>query len=332
MTEINEQNQAALSGLQLAAQEAARLGEALVLAVRQSNLGLVEQLVAPGGPAGWSVYLFGLALLRLDLRLDDPREQGQLKPYDLQIEPEAALLDLGVIQPLDQVEIANLPERPHLTRLFGSSLVLRQATAGEYGWLIEEVLPVNSNGRLNPNDPTDLHIMEVHRGETSLPLRLEKLTPVEKLFLTRLQGQRGRFNLEELYNAVRLWQDFREGTGPEDLEIIDSLNPAEWAAGVEYLITLFDYHQADPDELSQAYGITAESITDRARELAFTLRVTQFDDRYSIHPDPIGHYKALFGELGINPNRDEQLLAARRNNVFDSIEVPPDDDTFFGPS
>jgi hypothetical protein len=332
MAEINEQNEAALSGLQLAAQEAARLGEALVLAVRQSNLALVEQLVAPGSPAGWSVYLFGLALLRLDLRLDDPREQGQLKPYDLQIEPEAALLDLGIIQPLEQGEIANPPERPHLTRLFGSSLVLRQASAGEYGWQVEEVLPVNSNGRLNPNDPTDLHIMEVHRGEAALPLRLEKLSPVEKLFLARLQGQAGRFNLEELYNAVRLWQDFRERTGPEDLEIIDSLSPAGWAAGVEYLITLFDYHQADPDGLGQAYGISTESVTDRARELAFTLRVTQFDDRYSIHPDPIGHYKALFGELGINPKRDEKLLAAQRNSVFDSVEVPPDDDTFFGPS
>ncbi len=332
MAEINEQSQPALSGLQLAAQEAARLGEALVLAVRQSNLALVEQLVWPGSATEWSVYLFGLALLRLDLRLDDPREQGQLKPYDLQIEPEAALLDLGVIQPMDQDEPASPPERPHLTRLFGSSLVLRQAPAGEYGWLVEEVLPVNSNGRLNPNDPTDLNIIEVHRGETVLPLRQEKLSPIEKLFLARLQGHADRFNLEELYNAVRLWHDFRERSAPEELEQVDKLDPAEWAAGVEYLITLFDYHQADQDELSRAYGIKVETLADRARELAFTLKVTQFDDRYSIHPDPIEHYRAIFGELGINPHRDEKLLAARRNNVFDSIEVPPDDDTFFGPS
>lgn len=331
MADINEQKQPPLSAVQLAAQEAARLGEALVLAVRQSNLALVEQLVAPGSPAGWSVYLFGLGLLRLDLRLADRREQGQLKPYDLQIEPEAALLELGVIQPLDAAEPANSPERPHLTRLFGSSLVLRQASASEYGWLVEEVLPINSNGRLDPADPTDLNIMEVHRGEAALPLRLEKLNPVEKLFLTRLQGQAGRFNLEELYNAVRLWQDFRARLSPEELDSVDRANPAEWAAGVEYLITLFDYHQADQDELSQAYGVKAESITDRARELAFTLKVTQFDDRYSIHPDPVGHYRALFGELGINPKRDEKLLAALQKNVFDSIEVPPDDDTFFGP-
>ena len=324
----NEQ-QPALSGLQLAAQEAARLGEALVLAVRQSNLALVEQLVAPGSAAGWSVRLFGLSLLRLDLRLDDPREQGQLKPYDLQIEPKLALLELGVIRPLDGDETT---ERPHLTRLFGSSLVLGQVPGSEYGWLVEEVLPVNSNGQLHPTDPTDLNIIEVHQGKTALLLRLEKLSPVEKIFLKQMQSQSGKFNLEELYNAARLWQDFRESSTPENLALVDSLDPAEWAAGITYLITLFDYHQADLDEVSQAYGIPAESLADRARELAFTLRVTQFDDRYSIHPDPIGHYRALFGELGINPKRDEKLLETQRKNIFNSIEVPPDDNTFFGPS
>src|SRR5436190_2046126 len=90
--------------LQRAAQEAARLGEALVLAVRQSQLTLVETLVAPDSAAGWSVRLFGLALLRLDLRLNDSREQGQLKPYDLQVEPGVALLELGVISALELEE------------------------------------------------------------------------------------------------------------------------------------------------------------------------------------------------------------------------------------
>ncbi|MDB5078390.1 MAG: hypothetical protein JWP00_314 [Chloroflexi bacterium] len=331
MTDINAQNLPPQVGLQLAAQEAARLGEALVLAVRQSNLGLVEQLVAPGSAAGWSVRLFGLGLLRLDLRLDDPREQGQLKPYDLQIEPGVALLELGVIQPLAVGEVTAQAERPHLTRLFGSSLVLCQVPDSEYGWLLEEVLPVNATGQLNPADATDAKIIEVHQGKLGLPLRLEKLSPVENIFLARMQSQAGRFNLEELYNAARLWQDFRERSAPDELEQVDSSPPAEWAAGVEYLITLFDYHQADMDEVSQLYAIKTESLADKARELAFTLRVTQFDDRYSIHPDPVGHYRALFGELGINPKRDEKLLEAQRKNIFDSIEVPPDDDTFFGP-
>lgn len=322
-----------LNGLQLAAQEAARLGEALVLAVRQNNLPLVEQLVAPGSSAGWSVRLFGLALLRLDLRLNDPREQGQLKPYDLQIEPGVALLELGVISTLDTEENSEQPAaRPHLTRLFGSSLVLRQEPGSEYGWLVEEVLPANSNGQLHPTDPTDSQIIEVHQGKLALSLRLETLDPVEKLFLGKLQSQAGKFNLEELYNAARLWQDFRYRSTAEELSQIESIDPAEWAAGVEYLITLFDYHQANLDEVSQLYGISSEALADRARELAFTLKVTQFHDRYSIHPDPIGHYRALFNELGINPKRDEKLLEAQRKSVFNSIEVPPDDDTFFGPS
>jgi hypothetical protein len=327
------QNEQPISGdLQRAAQEAARLGEALILAVRQARLDLVETLVAPASSAGWSVRLFGLALLRLDLRLDDPREQNRLKPYDLQIEPGVALLELGVISALEVGDEESPAERPHLTRLFGSSLVLRQTPGSEYGWLVEEVLPANSNGQLHPADPTDAHIIAARQGKTALPLRLETLDPVEKLFLEKMQGQAGKFNLEELYNAARLWQDFLKHSEPGELTLIKSLAPVEWAAGVEYLITVFDYHQADPDKLGQLYGITAENITDRARELAFTLKVTQFDDRYSVHPDPVGHYRALFGELGINPNRDEKLFEARRKNIFNSIEeVPSDDDTFFGP-
>lgn len=319
--------------LQRAAQEAARLGEALVLAVRQSRLNLVKTLVAPESAAGWSVRLFGLALLRLDLRLDDPREQNRLKPYDLQIEPGVALLELGVISTLEVEATQDSEERRHLTRLFGSSLVLRQAPGSEYGWLVEEVLPANSNGQLRPADPTDARIIAAHQGKTALPLRLETLDPVEKIFLGKMQGQAGKFNLEELYNAARLWQDFLKQAAAEELTFISSREPAEWAGGVEYLVTVFDYHQADADELGALYGITAENLTDRARELAFTLKVTQFDDRYSIHPDPVGHYRALFGELGINPKRDDKLLEARRKNIFNSIEdVPSDDDTFFGPS
>ena len=319
--------------LQQAAQEAARLGEALVLAVRQSRLDFLETLVAPESTAGWSVRLFGLGLLRLDLRLDDPREQNRLKPYDLQIEAGVALLELGVISSLEIENEARPAERPHLTRLFGSSLVLRQAPGSEYGWLVEEVLPANSNGQLRPADPTDALIIAVHQGKTALPLRLETLDPVEKILLEKMQGQAGKFNLEELYNAARLWQDFLKKSDPDELALLTKQDPAEWAAGVEYLITVFDYHQADPDELGRLYAITAENLTDRARELAFTLKVTQFDDRYSIHPDPVGHYRALFGELGINPKRDEKLLETRRKNIFNSIEdVPSDDDTFFGPN
>lgn len=328
-----EHSQPASSDLQHAAQEAARLGEALVHAVRQDRLDVVEGLVVPESVAGLGVRLFGLALLRLDLRLDDPREQRQLKPYDLQIEPGVALLELGVLSTLAGEDELFAPERPHLTRLFGSSLVLGQAQDCEYGWLVEEVLPANSNGRLRPDDPTDAQIIAVHQGLAALPLRLENLHPVEKLFLEKMQGQAGKFNLAELFNAARLWQDFLTVSGAEELPAIANQNPSEWAAGIEYLITVFDYHQADPAALTALYGVTEESLTDRARELAFTLKVTQFDDRYSVHPDPIAHYRALFGELGVNPKRDDQLLEARRKNVFNSIEdVPADDDTFFGPA
>lgn len=308
------------SGGQQGALQAAKLGESLIAAVRTGQQEKVADWLALGSPAALALEVFGLALFRLDLRLDDPRENGQLAPYDLQIEQEIALLELGVVTALAAQE----SERPHLTRLYGSSLLLRPAFGSEFGWLIEDLLPVNSDGQLRPTDPADALILKAHQGYSSLPLRRDTLDETEISFLEQMQGQPGRFNLEEQFNAVRLWRDFK---------IAESgLSGPEWAAAIEYLITIFDYHATEAEELAHRYRISAESLTDSARELAAVLGVTQFDDRYSIHPDPIAHYRQLFGELGINPHRDEQLqLTAERNKVFDRVEVPPDDDDFWGP-
>ncbi len=308
---------------QHAALKAARFGEQLIESVRAGAVGVVEELVGPGSRAALALDLFGLALFRLDLRLDDPRENGLLAPYDLQIESEIALLEVGVVLAQEATEPGG---RGHLTRLFGSGIVLRSDSGSENGWLVEEVLPINADGQLRPDDPSDRLILETYQGQRHLDLRYERLDSVESLFLEQMQAQAGRFNLEELFNAVRLWRDFRAGTewaggGPE------------WAAAVEYLITLFDYHFGEVEELVVRYETRVEAITDSAREIAEVLRVTQFDDRYSVHPDPIAHYRTLFGELGIDPHRDEKLrLTAERSQVFDTVEVPPDDDDFWGPS
>ena len=117
---------------QHSALSAAKLGESLIAAVRAGQDSQVIGWLLPGSPAALALDIFGLALLRLDLRLDDPRENGQLAPYDLQIEPEVALLELGVITTL----LAENGARPHLTRLFGSSLLLRPAPQSEFGWLV----------------------------------------------------------------------------------------------------------------------------------------------------------------------------------------------------
>lgn len=318
----------------------ARLGEAFISGVRSGQIASVEGLLKSASPALLSLELFGLALFRLDLRLEDLHEAGLLAPYDLQVEPEVALLELGVITPLpsgqsndQQNDQSNASpsgqpseERAHLTRRFGSSLLLRPAPQSEFGWLIEEVLPVNADGSLRPGDPTDDLILKTHQGYQPLPLRAEKLDPVELLFLSGMQNQIGRFNLEEFFNAVRLWRDFVALGVPEGEQ-----HSGEWAAAVEYLLTVFDFHQAEAEVIAERYGVSSEAVTDRARELAAALQVTQFDDRYSIHPDPIAHYRELFGELGIDPRRDEEVRRQSAQAVFDTVEVPPDDDTFFGP-
>lgn len=305
------------------AQAAARRGEEFVAAVRTSNLAAIQTMLAPNSAAAYLLEMFGLALFRLDLRLDEPEEKNRLTPYDLQIEGQVALLELGVLEPL---EVEGAEQHGHLRRLFGSSLLL----SFDQDWRITEVLPFNSEGELNPQNPTDQKIIETHQGKIPLPLQYSTIDNTEGLFLDRMQDQAGRFNLEELLNALRLWRDFKAKT--VTMRRLPG-NSKAWAGAVEYLISLFDYHEAESKILAKRYGTDSEAILQRARELTQTLNVTQFDDRYSIHPDPIAHYRTLFGELGVNPERDERVrLAREQEKVFDTIEVPPDDDDFFGPN
>ncbi|NWJ97710.1 MAG: hypothetical protein HXX20_18170 [Chloroflexi bacterium] len=298
------------------AQAAAQQSEKFVASVRSNDITAIRALLAPASVAFYLLEIFGLALFRLDLRLDDPQEAGQLAPYDLQIEGEVALLELGVLEPL-KIEGVEDHQHSHLRRLFGSSLLLHF----NQEWQIAEVLPFNSNSTLNPQNPTDKLILETHQGKKRLPLQLANLDETEQCFLKKMLKQAGRFNLEEAVNALRLWRDFK----------VKNVTPPNgkaksWAAGVEYLITLFDFHQVELKTLVVRYTTGSTAILDQARELAQTLNVTQFDDRYSIHPDPIAHYRTLFGEIGVEQNKP------KRNQVFDTIEeVPLDDEDFWGP-
>lgn len=312
------------TGLRELAREAARRGEEFIAAVRANHEMAIRTMIAPGSAAAYLLDMFGPGLFRLDLRLDDEREAGRLAPYDIQLEGEVALLELGVLEPLE-VEGAEGEQHGHLRRLFGSSLLLSYV---KQGWLVSEVLPFNSDGALNPQNPPDKQLLDLHQGKTPLPLQPDHLDDAEWQFLTSMQGQAGRFNLEEMVNALRLWRDFKAKNDTHPDGKADA-----WAAGIEYLITLFDYHEAAMEGLAERYGVEAETVLDRAREIAHTLNVTQFDDRYSIHPDPVTHYRAIFGELGIQPEKDERIrLARERERVFDTIEpVPDDDEDFFGP-
>ncbi len=304
------------------AQAAAQRGEEFVAAVRANEAVAVKKMLAAKSSAAYLLDMFGLALFRLDLRLDDPREKNRLAPYDLQIEGQVALLELGVLEPLE-VEGSEGEQHEHFRRLFGSSLLL----SFEEEWRVTEVLPFNSDGQLDVQKADDKLIIETHQGKRRLPRQAENLDGVEQLFLEKMQEQAGRFNLEEMINALRLWRDFKLKN-----EARPTGKTEAWAAGVEYLITLFDYYEVESKTIAKFYGKDNAAVIKRAREIAQTLNVTQFDDRYSMHPDPVAHYRKLFGELGIKPERDEQIrLARERGRVFDTIEVPPDDDDFFGP-
>ncbi len=306
------------------AQAAADLGVRLIVAARNEDAAALTQFFEPGSGAALLTELFGPKLVQVDLRLADAREQGQLTPYDFQLEGAVGLLELGVLEQLAVGETAG-DGQPHLRRVFGSALLLHLNPAGD-GWLVADLLPVNSDGALDPTQASDNQILAVHRGEMLLPLQLARLDPVEKGLLTGMQKRHSHFNLEEMVNALRMWRDFKAQRGSTLLAM-----PQSWAAGVEYLITLFDFGEAEAELLAQAYNVETEEVENCAREIAQSLRANQFDDRYSLHPDPVQHYRALFKELGVQPERDEAISRAQGQKVFDSVEVPPDDQDFFGP-
>lgn len=311
------------------AQLAANLGHDFIKAARQPDGEQLAKMLEPGSTLALLVEAFGPELVRMDLRLADPREQGRLAPYDFQLEDSVGLLELGVLEPLETPDSSAAPSsaaRPHLRRVFGSSLLLN-LTATQDGWRVADLLPVNSDGTLDPAQASDRQILAVHQGQVALPIQTAKLDPVEKCMLVAMQKRNGKFNLEEMVNALRLWRDFKARRGSSLLAA-----PSAWAAGVEYLITLFDFGQAETEQLALAYMVEAETVENCAREIAQSLRANQFDDRYSLHPDPIKHYQALFKELGVKPERDEAVRQSQQQKVFDSVEVPPDDTGFWGPS
>jgi hypothetical protein len=142
-----------------------------------------------------------------------------------------------------------------------------------------------------------------------------------------MQERNGQFNLDETLNAARLWRDFK-AIGTEF-----SGSPAAWAAAVEYLIGLFDHFKVSLNQIAKAYSSSPSATVRRARELALALNTTQFDDRYSIHPDPIAHYREVFSDIGGRFSQEEMEKAQHEyNKVFDKVEVPPDDTDFYGPS
>lgn len=309
--------------LNLLAQAAGHLAINFIEAARQNRSADLAALLEPDSTAAMLFEMFGPTIFQIDLRLDKAEEQGRLAPYDFQIEDNVGLLELGVLEPLASNDEDS---RPHFRRLFGSSLLL-SLNPQNLTWRVVDLLPVNSDGKLDSNSPTDERIMAVHRGEQTLPLQKQNLDAVEEKFLSGMQKRKGKFNLEEMINALHLWRDFKAMQNPDITKTAQS-----WAAGVEFLISLFDFSEVDAEALSLAYLTDVEAIENCAREIAQNLRANQFDDRYSLHPDPVGHYQTLFKELGIDPERDEKVRRSQNQKIFDSIEVPPDDSDFYGPS
>lgn len=292
------------------AQAAARIGAAFVAAVRVGAIDPLKDMLLPGSSAAMQLEIFGATLFRIALRLDNPCEQGQLAPVEFEMQGNTSLLELGI--------------SPGAT--LAASLFLQNQPSG--AWLILEVLPGTPGAPLNPNESADCAVLNYYQGYASLPLLEGNLDPVERFFLKEMQGREGLFNLDELLNAFRLWRDFRKKSGS-----VLKGSSASYAAAVEYLISLFDRFQVEGATVAKRYSTTVSAMQGRARLIAHALNATQFDDRYSIHSDPIAHYRQVFEDIGGRFNQHEMEKAAQKYaGVFNTVEVSPDDTDFFGPT
>ncbi|NWJ48267.1 MAG: hypothetical protein HXX08_20620 [Chloroflexi bacterium] len=301
------------------AQEVARIGAEFVMAVRTEAIDCLKDLLLPGSPAAMQLEIFGANLFRIALRLEDSSELGQLAPVEFETQGNTGLLVLGVLEPLEQGE-------GHLKCLLGASLFLQQQSSG--AWSILEVLPGTPGAPLDPNVLVERTVLDYYQGYASLPLQEGNLDPVERLFLKEMQGREGLFNLDELLNAFRLWRDFLTKSGSVLKRSLTS-----YAAAVEYLISLFDRFQVEGATVAKRYSTTVSAVQGRARLIAHALNATQFDDRYSIHTDPIAHYRQVFEDISGRFNQHEMEKAAQKYaGVFNTIEVSPNDTDFFGPT
>ena len=262
------------------ARELAERSETFLDGLKDGQLG--SDMLADNSTAAVAHDLFELRLFGLVLRLDEAEREGLvLRPYDVQIEARVAMLELG----------AFAADEP--MRRWGAGLLYLHTPDG---WRLADVLPIGAGGMLNPDDPAEAPIIAAYRTIGTLPIDSDGLDAVERALVAGMADD-SAFNLEELVNGIRLWRDYIRRGG------MTNGAPALWAAGIAYLIGLFDRRTVSYADTAAHYRVSADGVSRRARELADTLNATQFDDRYATRADPVAHYAEVFGEIGVNFGR-----------------------------
>lgn len=302
--------------LPLYAEEAGTVVRKLVQALRDRDELAVGSLLLPGSEADWGLRLFGMGPLIFMLCMHLECDEFVLPRFARRGGPEV-LAEVGWVTATDHQGRAQYDPRRLCT------VTLRR---GDEGWAISGANPAPLDDPVTVNKAQDTLKGVVEQGEGANPLwfpwgvltgafqlkRLgkEPLDEVEELLVEGM-GESG-FGVPETVRAVRLWRDFAPGAdlGRHRAEV--------YAAAVEYIMVLFGFYGDSQAAIAGRYGVSASSISATWREIESTLALSQFDPRYSVHPDPGVSLEAMLRQRGEEPPPPVPLGVGRGARSYDA--------------
>jgi len=306
-----------LSGrLPLYAEEAGPVVRRLVQALRDRDGLAVGSLLLPDSEADWGLRLFGIGPLIFMLYMHLECDEFVLPRFARRGEREM-LAEVGWVTGTDAGGRAVYDPRRLSTVILGRV---------DQAWKVSDVNPAPLDDPVTVNKAQDTLKRVVEQGQGANPLwfpwgvltgafqlkRLgeESLDEVEELFVEGM-GESG-FGLPEIVRAVRLWRDFAPGGDP-------GRHRAEvYAAAVEYIMVLFGFYGDSQAAIAEQYGVSASSISATWRKIESALELSQFDPRYSVHPDPGASLEAMLRQRAEEPPPPVPLGVGRGARSYDA--------------
>jgi hypothetical protein len=297
------------------AKETGPLVHKLIQALRDQDALAVEHLLIPDSEAEWGFRLFGLGPLLFMLYMHLECGEFVLPRFARRRDSEV-LAEVGWVIGKDEDGRAVYDPRRLSTVTLG---------AGDESWGVADINP----GPLD--DPTTIskaqdalqRAMDLGTGANPLwfpwgvltgafqlkRLGREPLDEVEELFVEGME--RSSFGVPEIVRAVRMWREFKGRADPL------YHRPATYAAAVEYIMVLFGFYGDSQSTIAERYGVSASSISSKWREIESTLALSQFDGRYSVHPDPGAPLEAMLRQRGEKPPPSVPLGIGRGARAYD---------------
>jgi len=303
------------------AQQASPVVRELVGALKELDEGAIARLLVPESEAEWAFRIFGVGPLLFLLFMHLECEEFVL-PRFARRGPQEVLAEVGWVTGVDEEGRARYDPRR-------VSTVKLQRREGN--WRISDVNPAPLDHQISVSEAQELLARAMQEGRGAEPLvfpwgvitgafqlkRLgsEPLDQVERLFVEGMEHS--EFGVPEIIRAVRLWREFKERASPI------YRRPEVYAAGVEYVMTLFGFYGDSQVRIAERYGVSPASISSKWHEIERALSLSQFDRRYSVDEDPGVGLEAMLRQQGVDPPPPVPLGTGRGVRTYD-FSLPRD--------